>query len=76
MLSIDILLEWRESFRRGVPLSTMIEAKIALFINTNSAHRKCMRRHYSSQINQLDSSSSGIVAKCFLQYMTYYFEFK
>ena len=35
MLSIDILLEWREHFRRGVPVTVMIEAKIASIIKNH-----------------------------------------
>ena len=36
MLSLDILLEWRESFRRGVPVTVMIESKISSFINNHN----------------------------------------
>ena len=39
MLAIDILLEWRECFKRGVPVTVMIEAKIASFIKGNKEVR-------------------------------------
>ena len=39
MLAIDILLEWRECFKRGVPVTVMIKAKIASFIKGNKEVR-------------------------------------
>ncbi len=44
MLGMDILLEWIEYFRRGVPVTVMIEAKIATFIKI---HKEVRMYHMS-----------------------------
>jgi hypothetical protein len=35
MVSFNILLEWRELFRRGIPVTVMIEAKVSALEKTN-----------------------------------------
>ena len=46
LLSLDILVELRESFKRGVPLTVAIESKLAvLLLKTKQVPVSCMFLH-------------------------------